>query len=232
MKRHGLWRFHHQINAVRAIFPSAFDLRWWVRDELQQLNNLRQYRFNSSAFGDSFYTHARAIIRCANRYIRLYKQPVFRVADWNSLCWRIAARAHFDHHATLKACLLEHCHPRSRLRKSPWGEATEFDRPFAYDRHSIQARGKSLREARQRRIDSCCVVCGEPATKNFVYMGWAGRQRLFPELEELWGGTFSMCKSHRKRYRALERRAEQVNEARLLTNRIRRKLNESTKDTA
>ena len=97
MKRHGLWRFHYEAREVRRVYPDTA-ARWWIDEEVKR--TYRMIECMHSGWGRvSMWSNADAIVVCARRYARLYKQPLINVGQWNELCRRIAKRAGLTHHA-------------------------------------------------------------------------------------------------------------------------------------
>lgn len=234
MKRkvHGLWRFHRGIKQVQRTYETARNLRWWVDEERFLLLDRYDTLFGTYWYRYAGYTHADAIVRCARRYIRMFAPQIRRVAEWNDLVLRIANRAEFTHHATINAVLIKHSLPRSLVR---WfNDSDDTQRPWAYIEDQVRRRYERIKEARQKRIDSTCRVCGTTDKVKIIHMGWTptGRKYLFEDLREYWSTSFALCEKHRRHYRQLEKRAISEETARLEVQRTQRKIREASKVNA
>ena len=151
MKRHGLWRFHFEAKAVRERFTS-YAVRWWIEDERERVIRLID-SIHAGYGGRWTYSNADAIVVCAKRYMRRYG-GVRTVGQWNELVKRIARRAGYDHHTTIKAASLHYAH----RDKSPiYFHDLDFGcartgRPYArFSISQIEDRRYLISLARQRR---------------------------------------------------------------------------------
>lgn len=111
-KRHGRWRFFYEARMAREQYAD-YSLRWWIPEEEERVYRMIECRH--SGYGRTMmHSNATAVIRCANRYIRLHGVRRVTAQDWNNLCNLIAERAGFTHHATIRA--FSHC--QSEVRPS------------------------------------------------------------------------------------------------------------------
>lgn len=153
MKRHGLWRFHRQAKSVK-------DFRWWVPEETERVYRMIDaLRVGYGAKAE--YSNADAIVKCAKRYASLYRASIRTVGEWNGLVSRIAERAGFTHHATMRAAMIEGAREKSRIR---FFFNEEFSRPHAPSVDCLTRRAESIAKARLERLSTMppCRWCGSP----------------------------------------------------------------------
>jgi hypothetical protein len=215
----GLWRFHRCAHDV--LKRSGF--RWWIPEEEN-----RVYRIVSiTNFGTwSTYTHADAVIRCANRYLRRIGKTCVTVKEWNSLCNAILNKGKFSHYATSRVCIFDGYRDRSPLRI----DEDQYLRPRAGPTlWQITERLSRIKKWYEERCKRKCVLCGVKTYQAFLTPACGD---LFSDLQRTYGYNFSTCFYH---YMALSKLAKVANESektRLEIQRTKRKLHESAKINA
>lgn len=152
-KRHGIWRFHYEATKARESFPHL-SIRWWIDDERDLLARMIPCMY--IGYGGRFsWSNADAIIVCAKRYARRFG-GVRTVQQWNELVNRIAKRAGFTHHATLRAAEMHHEHRKGSpifFHEQHFGEWRN-GRPWAkFSAWDIQQRYIQMLAAKRARIN-------------------------------------------------------------------------------
>lgn len=199
MKSHGLWRFHHEARRVRELFPT-YQVRWWIDSEIERV--YRMIECVHSGYGrTAMFSNADAIVRCARRFARLYKQSIQNVGQWNALCERIAGRCGFTHSATMKSCLVNDA-PRQKsiIHFSDFDK--EIGRPnIDRDFRQVMERAARLASVRRQLIHRHgttnpptllntrfrarhCAVCGNKKTYGIDYLP-CGTKALNEALEPI-----------------------------------------------
>jgi hypothetical protein len=251
VKRHGLWRFHHEAAEVRKRFPDM-PARWWRDDEIDRTHRL--IGVLHSGYGRTGqHSNSDAIVRCVRRYARAKNLPLRTVREWNALCHIVADRAGFTHHMTLNAVLITDA-PRDKsvigFRNTDdlcrptvahsYHEALQRANKIALIRHERLSAEAAFTPARQptlmakRFAAKECAVCGrDKATRRKYLLDHSRyvRESLQPIADEI-GREFYLCFSHRMAFCKLVNAARKADELRLSINRTRRSINESTKVSA
>jgi hypothetical protein len=152
-KRHGLWIFHYEARKARERY-SDLAIRWWIDEEQGKLRRMIDCMY--IGYGNRYtWSNADAILVCAKRYMRRFG-GVHTVQQWNELVKRIAIRAGYTHHATMKSAEVHYEHrPKSPIffHASHFGEG-RAGRPYAKFRfQDIKERHMSILLAKRKRIE-------------------------------------------------------------------------------
>lgn len=220
MKRHGLWQFHRAIRSTQ--------IKWWTNDEFEHAT--RHFEFVSCryTYRDYPYRDMDAVIRCANRYMRRYSLKR-NVESWNSTCNLICDR--MGAHAQTRKAVTHAKHiARGKTLIDALGK-DDLDLP--YPRHylmDIRYRLNRLKEMQRKRLDSICCVCKKNTVHESRYLH--KYQAYILGIENIVLEHSKCCTHCHLRLCKLIKKFTDADDVRLLTNRIRRRINESAKNNA
>lgn len=248
--RLGLWTFHREASEIRA----RRGLRWWVGGD-----ELRLIRYEMGAHHHPRYTKADAVIRCANRFSRMYSRPINNASDWNDICYEIGLRGGASHwqtqrvweiggrrHALLLPAYLEFCKP---LQRFPEHEVqARAARIFAiraarkrdpdYLRYGSSLLGTKDPELNRRFWNCSCAICDSEHMTRKVYsheFNWSARPaKNCPSglIRDQLGNVFYLCFAHRMTFYKQKRQYQETLDVRYLINQAERKIREASKVNA
>jgi len=236
MKRHGLWQWHRCLQQ----HATGKTLEWWGKD-IQRANDIVSAAFCVTHVGNQTGEFAKyvAIVRCAHRYMRRY--GIQKTAgNYTDICERISDRGGFAYRS-LSAALSYVCHTR---RKASITYVNEFTRPKSkanWPIYRLEEEIKKRKQAREERElqaaierQKKCFVCNKHDAQKRRWLNdlfyEKALDRQIPFIKEHYG--LQICWSCWMRLRKLQKRWNEAEELRLINNRYKRKIYESTKNHA
>lgn len=156
MKRHGLWAFHYEARQALEYYRRP-DLRWWNDLEIEKIRSLVSARH--CGYGRNLmHSNADLVMVCAARYIRRFGLRCVNLRQWIEICARIAKRAGFCHHMTVRKFSLDNGYGNRRNPRitihllGEVGSLRHVSVEAKWYPHDVEERAKQLQAARAKAI--------------------------------------------------------------------------------